>query len=136
MVHRRDSIDRLHVGTPHRVDLWRIVSTSDDAPGAGPTSLPGPGELRQVIALLVQAVPPGAQWRTAPAVPPCTRAGLQVDVRTPAGWVELAECGLIAEHVLATTRHEDLPTGGAGTAGDSARSGQRAAAPPGRHLDR
>ncbi|MEV1143909.1 hypothetical protein [Micromonospora sp. NPDC049799] len=25
--HRRDSIDRLHVGTPHQVDLWRITTS-------------------------------------------------------------------------------------------------------------
>ncbi|MCI2237983.1 hypothetical protein MO973_37995 [Paenibacillus sp. TRM 82003] len=112
VVHRRDSIDRLHVGTPHQVDLWRIVITADDDPDAGPTSLPGPGQMQQMIALLVQAVLPGAQWRTTAAVHPYTRAGMQVDVRTPAGWVELAECGLIAEHVLTGAGLDPARVGG------------------------
>src|ERR1044072_7137038 len=27
LVHRRDVIDRLHVGTPHQLDLWRVAGT-------------------------------------------------------------------------------------------------------------
>ena len=26
MVYRRDSIDRLHTGTAHQLDLWRVTS--------------------------------------------------------------------------------------------------------------
>ncbi|GAA4967088.1 hypothetical protein [Kineococcus glutinatus] len=98
LCHRRDSIDRLHVGTPHQVDLWRIVVA---APGARPGGALGEADLRRMVALLVEAVLPGARWRTTPAVHPYTRGGLQVDVHTPGGWVELAECGLVAGHVLA-----------------------------------
>ncbi|GAB3217176.1 hypothetical protein GCM10027586_10590 [Kineococcus gypseus] len=104
VVHRRDSIDRLHVGTPHQVNLWRIV----EAPGA----LPGPDDLRRTVAVVVRAVLPGAEWRTTPAVHPYTREGVQVDVRTDAGWVELAECGLIAEHVVAGAGLDPARVGG------------------------
>jgi phenylalanyl-tRNA synthetase alpha chain len=94
LCYRRDSIDRLHVGTPHQLDLWRIA-----AGGAGGRL--SHGDLQQMIKLLVDAVRPGARWRAHPARHPYTRGGLQIDVHTPAGWVELAECGLAAEHVLA-----------------------------------
>jgi phenylalanyl-tRNA synthetase alpha chain len=93
LCHRRDSIDRLHVGTPHQVDLWRVTTGSGGRLDED--------DLQRMIELLVDAVLPGARWRTQPARHPYTRSGLQVDVRTPAGWVELAECGLAAEHVLA-----------------------------------
>jgi phenylalanyl-tRNA synthetase alpha chain len=94
LCYRRDSIDRLHVGTPHQVDLWRITTT-----GSAGRRL-GADDLQQMIALVVGAVLPGARWRTSPARHPYTTYGLQVDVCTTSGWVELAECGLAAEHVL------------------------------------
>ncbi|MGY1616736.1 hypothetical protein ACI797_08320 [Geodermatophilus sp. SYSU D00691] len=93
LCYRRDSIDRLHVGTPHQVDLWRIAS------GAGGRL--DEDDLQQMIKLLVDTVLPGARWRTHPARHPYTRRGLQIDVDTPTGWVELAECGLAADRVLA-----------------------------------
>ena len=94
LCYRRDSIDRLHVGTPHQVDLWRITTTE----AAGRRL--GADDLQQMIALVVGAVLPGARWRTSPARHPYTTHGLQVDLHTASGWVELAECGLAAEHVL------------------------------------
>jgi phenylalanyl-tRNA synthetase alpha chain len=93
--HRRDVIDRLHVGTPHQVDLWRIATT-----GSAARRLDA-DDLQQMVELVVGAVLPGARWRTSPAQHPYTTGGLQVDVRTASGWVELAECGLAAGHVLA-----------------------------------
>jgi phenylalanyl-tRNA synthetase alpha chain len=90
LVHRRDVVDRLHVGTPHQVDLWRLVRDRRLTPEV----------LLQMVATLVGAVLPGAPWRITPATHPYTSRGLQVDVATDAGWVELAECGLAAEHVL------------------------------------
>lgn len=90
LVYRRDSIDRTHVGTPHQVDLWRVSSrarlTADD--------------LQDMIAALVQAVLPGAQWRAISAVHPYTEQGLQVDVLMDGEWLELAECGLMAPHLF------------------------------------
>ncbi len=88
--YRRDVIDRLHVGTPHQLDLWRISTTRL-----------GPADLLQMVARLVDAVLPGAEYQVTEAHHPYTDGGLQVDVRTRDGWVELAECGLAAPHVLA-----------------------------------
>ncbi len=90
LVYRRDSIDRTHVGTPHQLDLWRVSSRANlDR-----------GHLQDMIAALVQAVLPGAQWRAVPAVHPYTEQGLQVDVLMDGEWLELAECGLMAQHLF------------------------------------
>ncbi|PXX57466.1 phenylalanyl-tRNA synthetase alpha subunit [Nocardia tenerifensis] len=91
LVYRRDVVDRIHVGEPHQVDLWRLRSRPDT----------GDRDVRDLVAHVVRAVLPGAGWRTTPARHPYTALGRQVDVRLGADWLELAECGLIAEHVLA-----------------------------------
>lgn len=90
LVYRRDAIDRTHVGTPHQVDLWRISSS---------TALK-PADLESMVAMLVDAVLPGAQWRTVPAVHPYTTNGMQVDVLVGSEWMELAECGMMAPRLF------------------------------------
>ena len=83
LVYRRDVIDRLHVGEPHQVDLWRIarrVLTTDD--------------LQAMIACVVGAALPGVAWRTIAALHPYTTDGLQIDACIDGEWVEIGECGL------------------------------------------
>jgi len=83
LVYRRDTIDRLHTGEPHQVDLWRIrrgrLASAD---------------LEEMIRLVTGAVLPGREVRAAPAAHPYTTGGLQVDVRAGEAWVEVGECGL------------------------------------------
>ncbi|TQM05980.1 hypothetical protein [Pseudonocardia kunmingensis] len=90
LVHRRDAIDRMHVGEPHQVDLWRIVRGRRMAVA----------DLQEMLAALVPAVLPGTRWRTVAADHPYTEQGRQLDVHAGDGWVELAECGLAAPDVL------------------------------------
>ena len=78
LVYRRDSIDRLHTGEPHQVDLWRL----------------GGGTLEQMISAVIGAALPGRVWRTTPALHPYTREGLQIDMEDRGAWVEIGECGL------------------------------------------
>jgi phenylalanyl-tRNA synthetase alpha chain len=106
LTHRRDVVDRLHVGTPHQVDLWRIVR---DRPVT-------PADLTGMVDALIAAVLPGARWRAEPASHPYTTGGRQIDVETADGRVELAECGLAAPRVLAAAgldpdRHAGLALG-------------------------
>jgi phenylalanyl-tRNA synthetase alpha chain len=106
LTYRRDVVDRLHVGTPHQLDLWRIT--------CGPAMTTT--DLLDMVDVLVAAMLPGARWRAEPAEHPYTTDGLQIDVRTPDGWVELAECGLAGPHVLARAgldpaRHTGLALG-------------------------
>jgi phenylalanyl-tRNA synthetase alpha chain len=90
IVYRRDMIDRLHTGTPHQLDLWRV---SDGDPL-------GVGDLKEMIELVVRALLPGAEWRAEPRVHPYTTDGLQVDIDNGGEWVEIGECGLAAGGVL------------------------------------
>ena len=90
LVYRRDRIDRLSVGEPHQLDLWRVRRgwlSGDD--------------LATMVAVVVGALIPGAAYRSLPAIHPYTRDGLEVEVRVGEAWVELLECGLAAPEVLA-----------------------------------
>jgi phenylalanyl-tRNA synthetase alpha chain len=96
IVYRRDAIDRLHTGTPHQLDLWRIAG----GPGPGTRRLSS-ADLDEMIALVLGSALPRAVHRTVPARHPYTDEGRQIDVRDGARWVEVGECGLAAPHVLA-----------------------------------
>ena len=106
IVYRRDSIDRVHTGEPHQVDLWRVRD-----------GVLGEGDLRTMIDLVLAAVLPGADMHLEPAVHPYTDRGLEILARCPGGvWVEVGECGLAGLHVLArggidTTRQSGLAMG-------------------------
>lgn len=90
MVYRRDAIDRLHTGTPHQLDLWRITRRPLGNP-----------DMDHMTELLLDALAPGSRWRTEPRIHPYTLDGRQVDVETDAGWIEVWECGLAHPEVLA-----------------------------------
>ncbi len=90
VVYRRDAIDRLHTGTPHQLDVWRVTR---DRPLTT-------GDLKEMIELVVRAALPGAEWRVEPRVHPYTTDGLQIDVENGDEWVEIGECGLAAARVL------------------------------------
>jgi len=90
VVYRRDAIDRLHTGTPHQLDLWRVARARTlDA-----------GDLKEMVEIVVRSVLPGAEYRVEPRAHPYTTDGLQIDVANGDDWVEIGECGLAAEHVL------------------------------------
>jgi phenylalanyl-tRNA synthetase alpha chain len=91
LVYRRDSIDRLHTGTPHQLDLWRVTSRSPAMTHA---------DLREMIAVLLGALLPGARHRLQRRTHPYTVDGQQADVHDGADWVEVGECGLAHPHVL------------------------------------
>ncbi|GAA1761250.1 hypothetical protein [Kocuria aegyptia] len=90
LVHRRDVVDRTHVGEPHQVDLWRIRSTPRTTDQ----------ELLEMITTVVEAVLPGARWQITDVEHPYTLGGRQVDVHMDGQWLELAECGRIHPDVL------------------------------------
>lgn len=90
LTYRRDAIDRLHTGTPHQLDLWRIAR--------GPL---GDGDLDEMVRVLLDALVPERDWRSQPRTHPYTLDGRQVDVRDGDAWVEVWECGLAHREVLA-----------------------------------
>jgi phenylalanyl-tRNA synthetase alpha chain len=90
VVHRRDSIDRLHSATPHQLDLWRI------------TRRPlGRADLEEQVGALLGALLPGRRWRLEDRRHPYTVDGAQLDVEHDGVWLEVAECGLAGPAVLA-----------------------------------
>lgn len=93
ITYRRDAIDRLHIGTPHQLDLWRITRRPI-----------GETDLEEMLHLLVDALVPGSEWRWESRVHPYTLAGRQVDVRNGGEWVEVWECGIAHPDVLAGAR--------------------------------
>jgi phenylalanyl-tRNA synthetase alpha chain len=90
VVYRRDAIDRLHTGTPHQLDLWRITTR----PMCG-------ADMDEMVDRLAGALLPGTAYRSEPRVHPYTLDGRQVDIRAGDGWVEVWECGLAHPEVLA-----------------------------------
>lgn len=90
ITYRRDAIDRLHTGTPHQLDLWRITRHGM-----------GDANLDEMLHILVDALVPGRAWHWEPRVHPYTLNGRQVDVRNGDEWVEVWECGLAHPDVLA-----------------------------------
>jgi len=92
VVYRRDVIDRLHVGEPHQVDLWRIARHALDE-----------AALDELIRVVVTAALPAARWRTQPAVHPYTTHGRQIDVEVGGDWIEIGEGGLASPALLAAS---------------------------------
>jgi phenylalanyl-tRNA synthetase alpha chain len=90
MVYRRDTIDRLHTGTPHQLDVWRLTG--------GPAL--DRADLLDLVEVAVGAALPGARWRVVPAAHPYTIGGLEIQALAAGRWVEVGECGLAAPHVL------------------------------------
>lgn len=86
LVYRRDTVDRLHTGTPHQLDVWRI-STQEES-------------LDDLIHRVVTTLLPGKRYRTKDAEHPYTTHGKQIDVEHDGEWVEIGECGRAERHVL------------------------------------
>ncbi len=89
LVYRRDCVDRLHVGEPHQVDLWRITHATLTVP-----------DLEDMAHTVVAALWPDAPLRLTPTRHPYTLHGLQMDVLLGSTWVEVGECGLAHPNVL------------------------------------
>ncbi|MDJ0707450.1 MAG: hypothetical protein QNJ46_29600 [Leptolyngbyaceae cyanobacterium MO_188.B28] len=90
LVYRRDTIDRLHTGEPHQLDLWRIKQ-----------GLLTPADLHEMIQHVIEVALPSCRYRVIPAHHPYTIDGLQIDVKVGAEWVEIGECGMTAPVILA-----------------------------------
>jgi phenylalanyl-tRNA synthetase alpha chain len=89
LTYRRDAIDRLHVGEPHQLDLWRV------------TRLPlARAALDEMITIVGNTLLPGAQLRRDPAQHPYTLDGVEVHANVQGSWVEILECGLAHPRVL------------------------------------
>ena len=89
LAYRRDRIERLSVGEPHQLDVWRVSRTPLDT-----------GDLRRMIDVVVEAAVPEHGYRAVPTSHPYTLNGLEVEVGDNGRWIEVAECGLASPRVL------------------------------------
>ncbi|HUO67712.1 MAG TPA: hypothetical protein VMV37_09260 [Gammaproteobacteria bacterium] len=89
LTYRRDAIDRLHVGEPHQLDLWRIARRSLDR-----------AALEEMIDVAAHAMLPGARLTVSSARHPYTVDGLEVHAAIDGRTVEILECGLAAPWIL------------------------------------
>jgi phenylalanyl-tRNA synthetase alpha chain len=89
LTYRRDAIDRLHVGEPHQLDLWRIARRP-----LGRTAL------EEMIDVAAHAMLPGAALTLSAASHPYTVDGLEVHAEVDGRVVEILECGLAAPRIL------------------------------------
>jgi phenylalanyl-tRNA synthetase alpha chain len=101
LTYRRDSIDRLHVGEPHQLEVWRIARRHLTR-----------SDMEAMIELVANAMLPGVTLRLDAVSHPYTVDGLEVhgNVGGPDGdgrWVEILECGLAHPQLL--QRYADLP---------------------------
>jgi phenylalanyl-tRNA synthetase alpha chain len=90
LVWRRDRIDRLHVGEPHQLDLWRIRRGEPL----------GSTELGDMIRTVIGALLPDRPVKTISTVHPYTAGGLEIHVQVDGEWVEVAECGVAHPLIL------------------------------------
>ncbi|MCP2250109.1 PheS-related mystery ligase SrmL [Lentzea aerocolonigenes] len=96
LVYRRDTVDRLHTGTPHQLEIWRI-STHEE-------------RFEDLVDTVVTTLLPGKRYRMVDAQHPYTTHGKQIDVEHDGEWVEIGEGGRAARHVLKNHPH-GLATG-------------------------
>ena len=92
VVYRRDVIDRLHVGEPHQLDVWRATRRAMTE-----------ADLQRMVEVVCAALVPGLAVRTSPTWHPYTLAGREIEVATEHGWVEIGECGLAHPELLAAS---------------------------------
>jgi len=89
LTYRRDAIDRLHVGEPHQLDLWRIARRPL-----------GRAALEEMIDVAAHAMLPGVPLKLLPANHPYTMDGLEVHAEIERRTVEILECGVAAPRIL------------------------------------
>lgn len=96
LVYRRDSIDRLHTGAPHQLDIWVLIPRSE---AADPDRL-----LRQAIDTVLGAALPEHAISLSDSPHPYTEGGLQLDALSERNdLIEIGECGRIDPGLLART---------------------------------
>jgi len=91
ITYRRDAIDRLHTGTPHQLDLWRISTQRLDDE-----------DMDLMIEILAATLAPDLPHRCEAREHPYTLNGRQIDVLADDEWIEVWECGVAHPEVLSS----------------------------------
>lgn len=82
--YRRDVVDKTHNGELHQMDVWRIQK--------GEPKLKR-NDMLELIETILESIIPGCEYKTNNVEHPYTINGLEVEVLTSEGWLEVLECG-------------------------------------------
>jgi len=105
LAYRRDVSDKKHVSEVHMLEMWRVVKN-----GGGPDGRPvanGVGrpvaktDLLAVVRGVAAAAAPGWDLRIIDSPHPYTKEGIEVNAVRGEADIEILECGLINDEILA-----------------------------------
>ena len=84
--YRRDVVDKTHCGEPHQMDIWVVKNDKNKL---------NRKDLIQLIKDIMEIVGISYEYRLIETSHPYTINGLEVEIKTKNGWMELLECGEI-----------------------------------------
>jgi len=94
LAYRRDVTDKKHVGQVHMLEMWRIVKTGKGKPIVK-------DDLLTVVTGVASAAAPGWKLRIIDSPHPYTKQGIEVNAVLGDRDIEILECGLISDQLLA-----------------------------------
>ena len=94
LAYRRDVTDKKHVGQVHMLEMWRIVKTGNDKPIVK-------DDLLDVVKGAANIAAPGWKLRIIDSPHPYTKQGIEVNAVLGERDIEILECGLINDQILA-----------------------------------
>lgn len=94
LAYRRDVTDKKHVGQVHMLEMWRIVKTGKDKPIVK-------DDLLDVVKGVANIAAPGWKLRIIDSPHPYTKQGIEVNAVLGERDIEILECGLINDQILA-----------------------------------
>lgn len=94
LAYRRDVTDKKHVGQVHMLEMWRIVKRGKDKPI-------DKDDLLGVVKGIANVAAPGWDLRIVDSPHPYTKQGIEVNVVLGDRDIEILECGLIKDKILA-----------------------------------
>ncbi len=96
LAYRRDVTDKKHVGQVHMLDMWRIVRNSGKEAIAK-------DDLLKVVRGVADTAAPGWKLRIIDSPHPYTKQGIEVNALMGDRDIEILECGLISDVLLANS---------------------------------
>lgn len=94
LAYRRDVTDKKHVGQVQMLEMWRVVKTGQDEPIAK-------DDLLNVVRGVASTAAPGWKLRIIDSPHPYTKQGIEVNAVLGDRDIEILECGLINDQILA-----------------------------------
>lgn len=94
LAYRRDVSDKKHVGEVHMLEMWRIVKNDS-------RKVIEKDDLLAVVRDVAETAAPGWKLRIEDSPHPYTKGGIEVNAMKDDSDIEILECGLIKDEILA-----------------------------------